>query len=306
MAHCAFSSCRGIGCTRVSKHAFFFLFSSFAWLTTNISNFINDYFDIESDIIGRPNAPLASGAITRDFAKNALIAEYLISFLLLAGTVFVMKSILVFVLGIIPLLCTYIYSVPPFKTKDRAAIGPITISIAYMSVIVGGWVLASELTVEAIKLSLFFTILMLGIGFSKDFMHIEADRGFCNTPPIAYGIRKTAVIAAISLTFPIIFVQFFIYMPSLATFLFITPLIFSITAVFFMINKPTAKNRNIVMSAFLVYLNAVCIVIFINLSNMMLALISSITVSCVMAVKTWMTGWSFVKLQPKSTDSLKR
>lgn len=306
MAHCTFSSCRGIGYSRVCKHAFFFLFSSFAWLTTNISNFINDYFDIESDIIGRPNAPLASGAISRDFAKNALIAEYLISFLLLAGTIFVTKSILIFILGIIPLICTYIYSVPPFKTKNRAAIGPITISIAYMSVTVGGWVLASELTVEAIKLGLFFAILMLGIGFSKDFMHIEADRGFCNTPPIAYGIRKTSIIAATSLTFPIIFVQFFIYLPAPTAFLFITPFIFSIITVFFMINKPAAKNRNVVMSAFLVYLNAVCIVIFINLSNMMLALISSITVSCAMSVKTWLKGWSFAKLKTKSTDSLKR
>jgi hypothetical protein len=53
-------------------------------------------------------------------------------------------------------------------------------------------------------------------------------------------------------------------------------------------HNPIAKNRNIVISAFLVYLNAVCIVIFMNLTNMLLAFISSITVSCIMAVKTWM------------------
>lgn len=270
----------------------FYLFISFAWLTTNIGNFTNDYYDSESDVLGRPNAPLASGVISRDLARSVLIVEYLISCLLLFLIVIATGSLLLFILGIVPLICTYVYSVPPFKTKDRGAAGPLTISIAYMSIILGGWALASELTFEAIKLGLFLAILMLGIGFSKDFMHIEADRGFSNTPPIAYGVRRTAIIAAISLTFPIIFNKFFIKISARDELLLAIPLMFAVIAIFFMIKKPEAKNRNIVMSAFLVYLNAVFIIIYVS-ANMPAALILSIMVSTVIAIKTWIAGRKF-------------
>jgi len=270
----------------------FLLFISFAWLTTNIGNFINDYYDSDSDVMGRPNAPLASGVISRDLARSVLIVEYLISCLLLFFIVLATGSLLLFILGIMPIICTYVYSVPPFKTKDKGAAGPLTISIAYMFVTLGGWALASELNLEAIELGLFFGILMLGIGFSKDFMHIEADRGFSNTPPIAYGVRRTAIIAAISLTVPIIFNKFFIKMPASDEFLLAIPLMLAVIAIFFMIKKPEAKNRNIVMSAFLVYLNAVFIIIYVS-ANMPAALILSIMVSTVISIKTWAAGRKF-------------
>ncbi|MBU3967402.1 MAG: UbiA family prenyltransferase [Euryarchaeota archaeon] len=276
----------------------FFLFTSFAWLTTNIGNFTNDYYDAESDVMGRPNAPLASGIISRDLARSILIVEYLISGLLLFFIVLATGSLKLFILGIVPLICTYVYSVPPFKTKDKGAAGPLTISIAYMSITLGGWALASELTLEAIKLGLFLAILMLGIGFSKDFMHIEADRGFSNTPPIAYGVRKTAIIAAISLTFPLIFNKFFIKISARDEFLLVIPLMFAVIAIFFMIKKPEAKNRNIVMSAFLVYLNAVFIIIYSS-ANMPAALILSIMVSTVISIKTWVAGRRFETIKIK-------
>ncbi|MFZ3382485.1 MAG: UbiA family prenyltransferase [Candidatus Methanoperedens sp.] len=276
----------------------FFLFTSFAWLTTNIGNFTNDYFDVESDTLGRPNAPLASGVISKALARSILIGEYIISCLLLFYIVLATGSLLLFILGIIPLICTYVYSVPPFKTKDKGAAGPLTISIAYMSITLGGWALASELTLEAVKLGLFFAIMMLGIGFSKDFMHIEADRGFSNTPPIAYGIRRTAIIAAISLTVPIIFIKFFVRISDSDEFLLAMPLMFAVIAIFFMIKKPEAKNRNIVMSAFLVYMNAVFIIIYV-LANMPVVLILSIMVSTVIAIKTWASGRKFEIVKKK-------
>ncbi len=283
----------------------FYLFISFAWLTTNIGNFINDYYDAKSDEIGRPNAPLASGVISRGLAKSVLIVEYLISCLLLFFIALATGCLLLFSLGIVPLICTYVYSVPPFKTKDKGAAGPLTISIAYMSVTLGGWALASELNLEAIKLGLFLAILMLGIGFSKDFMHIEADRGFSNTPPIVYGVRRTATIAAISLTVPIIFYKFFINISAGDEFLLVIPLMFAVIAIFYMIKKPKAKNKNIVMSAFLVYLNAVFIIIYIS-ANMPAALILSIMVSTVIALKTWVAGRRFetVKIKYQKYDTI--
>ncbi len=193
------------------------------------------------------------------------------------------------------------YSVPPFKSKDKGAAGPLTISIAYMSITLGGWALASELTLEAVKLGLFFAIMMLGIGFSKDFMHIEADRGFSNTPPIAYGIRRTAIIAAISLTVPIILIKFFVRISDSDEFLLAMPLMFAVIAIFFMIKKPEAKNRNIVMSAFLVYMNAVFIIIYV-LANMPVVLILSIMVSTVIAIKTWASGRKFEIVKKREID----
>ena len=275
-----------------------FLYVSFAWLTTNIGNFTNDYLDIKSDTIGRPNAPLASGIISKALAREILIIEYLISFLLLFYIIFETGSLQLFILGIVPLICTYVYSIPPFKTKNRGAAGPLTISAAYMSITLGGWALASELTLEAIKLGLFFAIMMLSIGFSKDFMHIEADRGFSNTPPIAYGVRKTAIIAAISLTFPLIFHRFFFKIFAHDEFLLSIPSVFAVTAIFYMIKNPEAKNRNIVMSAFLVYLNSVFIIIY-SLSNTHVPLIISIMVSSVIVIKTWVTGRKFETVNRK-------
>lgn len=240
-------------------------------------------------MIGRPKAPLASGASTKNFARNILIIEYLISFLLLFYAVHVTGSLILFTLGAAAIICTYIYSVPPFKTKNKAGAGPVTISIAYMVVILGGFIISSGMTIFAVKTSLFFAILMLGIGFSKDFMHIEADRGFCNTPPIAYGIKKTSVFAAVSLTFPIIFSGFFINNYS-NKFLFILPLIFAITATYFMVKDPVAKNHNIVMSAFLVYLNSVFIIIGNHITNTFTTFILLIVLNLVFIIKTWSKG----------------
>lgn len=288
----------GVAANESIDPGIFFLFSSFAWLTTNIGNFVNDFYDSESDVMGRPNAPLASGVISRDLARSVLIVEYLISGLLLFCILLVTGSLLLFILGIVTLICTYVYSVPPFKTKDKGAAGPLTISIAYMSVTLGGWALASELSPEAIKLGLFFAIMMLGIGFSKDFMHIEADRDFSNTPPIAYGIRITAIIAAISLTAPLIFNKYFVKISAGDEFLLAMPLMFAVIAIFFMIKKPEAKNRNIVMSAFLVYMNAVFITIYIS-ANMSSALFLSIMVSTVIVIKTWAPGRWFETINRK-------
>lgn len=278
----------GIECEH--RNITFFFFILFAWFTTNIGNFVNDYFDIDSDVIGRPKAPLASGAATKDFALKMLIAEYLMSIILLFGAVYTTGSFPLFALGMIAIICTYVYSVPPFKTKSKAAAGPITISIAYMSVILGGFVLSSGINILAIKISFFFALLMLGIGFSKDFMHIDADRGFCNTPPIAYGIKYTSIIAALSLTSPIIFSGFFTQLPYTTLILFLIPLSFAFVAVYYMSNEPTAKNHNIVMPAFLVYLNSVLIIIGDHIANAFIIFILLVILNLVFIIKTWIKG----------------
>jgi 4-hydroxybenzoate polyprenyltransferase len=264
------------------------LFSAFAWLATCIGNFINDYYDVESDKICRAKAPLAAGIIGRELAWKILIAEYVISVFILAVSALIARSPLLFMLGAIPLTCTYIYSAPPFKAKNRAALGPITISVAYMAVILGGWTLASELSIEAVKCATFFGLLMLGVGFSKDFMHIKADRGFCNTPPIAYGIRRTAAIASFCLIFPIVSAPYFVRISHDVLSLLMVPLVFALIAVFFMITNPTAENRNIVMSAFLVYMNASYILVFNVLMDVMLTLILLAIVDGAIITKTFL------------------
>lgn len=165
--------------------------------------------------------------------------------------------------------------------------------------------MVSELTFESIKLGIFLAILMLGIGFSKDFMHVEADRGFSNTPPIAYGVRKTAAVASISLTFPLLFSRYFINVSILDMPLLIVPFIFAVIAIFFMIERPEAKNRDIVMSAFLVYLNTVFIVIYMKSADV-LGIILSIIVSGAISLKTWFTGERFTAIRIKYLRLLSR
>ena len=238
------------------------LFALFAWLATCVANFINDYHDLEIDKICRPKAPLAAGIISRKRAWKMLMSEYIISILLLIAASIIAQSAIVLALGTISLICTYIYSAPPLRTKSRGMLGPTTISIAYVAVVLGGWVLVSELSIEAVKFAGFFGLLMLGIGFSKDFMHFEADKRFCRTPPVAYGVKATALIASLCLIFPIMSVSLFIQLSGAVLSLFKIPLIFALISTFFMFTKPKAKNHNIVMSAFLAYINSAFIIIF--------------------------------------------
>lgn len=243
------------------------LFALFAWLATCVGNFINDCYDVEIDRICRPKAPLAAGTISEERAWKMLMGEYVISIFILLATSIIAQSAIVLALGTISLICTYIYSAPPLRTKNRGMLGPITISIAYVAVVLGGWAIVSELSTEAVKFASFFGLLMLGIGFSKDFMHFEADKRFCNTPPVAYGVRATVSIASLCLIFPIVFVSYFIQLPGIVLSLFKIPLIFALISTFFMFTNPKAENRNIVMSAFLAYINSVFIIIFINFLN---------------------------------------
>ncbi len=238
------------------------LFTLFAWLATCVGNFINDYYDVEIDRICRPKAPLATETISRERAWKMLMGEYIISIFILLAVSIIAQSAIALALGTISLICTYIYSAPPIRMKKRGILGPITISIAYVAVVLGGWAIVSRLYIEAIKFAGFFGLLMLGIGFSKDFMHFEADKRFCNTPPVAYGVRATAVIASLSLIFPIMFVSYFVKLSGIVLLLFKIPLIFALVSTFFMFTNPEAENRNIVMSAFLAYINSAFIIIF--------------------------------------------
>ena len=95
------------------------LFALFAWLATCVANFINDYHDLEIDKICRPKAPLAMGTISRGNAWKMLLSEYIISILLLIAASIIAQSAIVLALGTISLICTYIYSAPPLRTKSR-------------------------------------------------------------------------------------------------------------------------------------------------------------------------------------------
>jgi 4-hydroxybenzoate polyprenyltransferase len=94
---------------------------------------------------------------------------------------------------------TACYSVPPARTKRWGALANLTVAIPRGFLLpVAGWSVVKSVGMpEPWLISLPLGLFFLGASSTKDFSDIEGDRaGGCNTLPVLYGVRKTAVLIA--------------------------------------------------------------------------------------------------------------
>jgi 4-hydroxybenzoate polyprenyltransferase len=158
------------------------------------SNGLNQIHDLEVDRVNKPGRPLPSGRMSLSEARW-------ISFIFFAVALALAWSVNVrcFSLALAATFFTYLYSVPPARTKARGVLANITIAIPRGTLLkVAGWSCVKPInTLEPWYIGLIFGVFLLGASSTKDFADIPGDRaGGCRTLPIIYGVRTAAYMIA--------------------------------------------------------------------------------------------------------------
>jgi 4-hydroxybenzoate polyprenyltransferase len=164
------------------------------------SNGLNQIYDLDIDRINKPARPLPSGRLTLRKAWG-FTAATLVAGLFLAWLV----GLECLLLAVAALILTACYSVPPARTKRWGILANITVSIPRGFLLpVAGWSTVKTATMpEPWLLCLPLGLFIFGATSTKDFSDIPGDRaGGCQTLPVKYGIRKTALLIAPFFVFP--------------------------------------------------------------------------------------------------------
>jgi geranylgeranylglycerol-phosphate geranylgeranyltransferase len=172
------------------------------FIFTGAGNAINDYFDHKIDAINKPERPIPSGRIS---LKTALI--YSVS-------LFVLSSIMAFIIGIIPGIIVVLSAILMYlyakRLKTSSLLGNLSIAfLTGLCFVFGGVVLnAVELS---IILGVYAFLMTMAREIVKDMEDVEGDSiEGASTFPIKHGMRKSSILAAVfmliaSLTSPILY-----------------------------------------------------------------------------------------------------
>ena len=152
------------------------------------NNALNQIYDLEIDRINKPKRPLPSGRVSTSDAWVFAAVTYLLA-LVLAWLVAPGGRHECFWIVLVAVICTFIYSMPPLRTKRLGIWANITIAIPRGVLLkVAGW--SSVKTIVGIEpwyIGAIFGLFLLGATTTKDFADMEGDRlGGCRTLPIQY------------------------------------------------------------------------------------------------------------------------
>ena len=178
--------------------------SAMAALLNAGNNALNQIYDLEIDRVNKPKRPLTSGRLTIAQAWRFTNATYALA-LVLAWLVAPGGRHECFVLVAIAVVFTYIYSVPPLRTKRLGIWANVTIAIPRGVLLkVAGWSSVKTIVgVEPWYIGAIFGLFLLGATTTKDFADMEGDRrGGCRTLPIEYGVRRAAWMISPSFVVP--------------------------------------------------------------------------------------------------------
>ena len=178
--------------------------SAMAALLNAGNNALNQIYDLEIDRINKPKRPLTSGRLTVAQAWWFSNATYALA-LGLAWLVAPHGRHECFWLVAIAVFFTYIYSVPPLRTKRLGIWANVTIAIPRGVLLkVAGWSSVKTIAgVEPWYIGAIFGLFLLGATTTKDFADMEGDRrGGCRTLPIQYGVRRAAWMISPSFVVP--------------------------------------------------------------------------------------------------------
>ncbi|MFO7446911.1 MAG: geranylgeranylglycerol-phosphate geranylgeranyltransferase [Ignavibacteriaceae bacterium] len=152
-----------------------------AAITAAGGNIINDYYDIETDKINKPNRPLVTGSISKSSAIKLYISLNLAA---LIPALFINMPSFIIVIGAQFLLFYYSY-----RLKRVPAAGNIVIALLTGLVFIYGGAVSGSITNSVIP-SIFAFLINLVRELVKDIEDIEGDSSACiNTLPITKGIN---------------------------------------------------------------------------------------------------------------------
>jgi 4-hydroxybenzoate polyprenyltransferase len=172
------------------------------------SNALNQIYDLEIDRINKPKRPLPEGRLSLRDAWLFTWGAYAIA-LVLAWLVAPGGRHECFWIVLVATIITFLYSVPPARTKRLGIWANVTIAIPRGVLLkVAGW--SSVKTVMAAEpwyIGAIFGLFLLGASTTKDFADMEGDaRGGCRTLPIIYGVRRAAWMISPSFVVPFVMI----------------------------------------------------------------------------------------------------
>ena len=173
------------------------------------SNALNQIYDLEIDRVNKPKRPLPSGRLTIAQTWTFSVVTYLLA-LVLAWLVAPRGRHECFWLVAIAVVCTLLYSVPPFRTKRLGIWANVTIAIPRGVLLkVAGW--SSVKTIVGLEpwyIGAIFGLFLLGATTTKDFADMDGDRrGGCRTLPIQFGVRRAAWMISPSFVIPFVMIN---------------------------------------------------------------------------------------------------
>jgi 4-hydroxybenzoate polyprenyltransferase len=175
------------------------------------SNSINAVYDAEIDKINKPYRPVPAGVITKNEARA--IAWILYAVVLVRSGLLLRSDLSNWAFAffvIVIMVITILYSVPPFRLKNRLWISNISIAFARgLLGFVAAWSIfgnpfqgATPWIIGGVMM-----IFLIGAITSKDFTDIIGDKIHgARTLPVVYGIRKAAIISGPFFVLPFLLV----------------------------------------------------------------------------------------------------
>jgi len=173
------------------------------------NNALNQIYDLDIDRVNKPKRPLPSGRLTIAQVWWFTNITYALA-LVLAWLVAPGGRHECFWLVAVAVVCTYLYSVPPFRTKRLGIWANVTIAIPRGVLLkVAGWSSVKTIVgVEPWYIGCIFGLFLLGATTTKDFADMEGDRrGGCRTLPIQYGVRRAAWMISPSFVIPFVMIN---------------------------------------------------------------------------------------------------
>ena len=173
------------------------------------SNALNQIYDLEIDRVNKPRRPLPSGRMSIAEAWLFTAGGYAVA-LLLAWLVAPGGRRECFWIVVVATLMTFVYSMPPFRTKRLGIWANVTIAIPRGVLLkVAGWsAVKTVVGIEPWFIGGIFGLFLLGASTTKDFADMEGDaRGGCRTLPIIYGVRRAAWMISPSFVVPFVMIS---------------------------------------------------------------------------------------------------
>ena len=172
------------------------------------SNALNQIYDLEIDRVNKPKRPLPSGRLSMRAAWAFTWAMYALA-VVLAWLVAPGGRHECFWIVAITVIMTFVYSVPPARTKARGIWANVTIAIPRgVFLKVAGW--SSVKTIAGLEpwyIGLIFGLFLVGAATTKDFSDMKGDaHGGVRTLPIIYGVRRAAWMISPSFVVPFVMI----------------------------------------------------------------------------------------------------
>ncbi len=200
--------------TTIINHTSFLILAAASILIAAAGYIINDYFDIQIDVINKPSKMVINKYIKRRWAIVWHLAFSFIGVLLSVYVSFKTNQWLIAIVNFICVLMLWFYST---TFKKKLLIGNVIIAFLTAWVVLVVYVFAGAdffslygwaNEQHSFNVRWFFKITMLYAGFAfivtlvreviKDIEDVEGDRKYnCHTMPIVWGIPATKVFAAV-------------------------------------------------------------------------------------------------------------